>query len=344
MILSLYSLLLLILIIAWNYNGIKKKRYNIVLFSIITLLILLIIVITRDGSRLLDYDGYVKMFNNPYIRPVEKSFVVITEFIKNFSSLPIWLFTTYALISVSLKYFAIYRYSPFIFYSLAVWCGSFLLLQEMIQIRGAVAGSLLLCLIPLLYDKKYLISIVVILIAAWFHRSALSFVILLFINPINSRWRMWILLYIVMAIINILDLNIFQMLGLNDILSAVKIIEGDHYDMGKKTDNLSLFAPYILLQTITCFVCMYNSEKIKNSYPYGIICIKICFIGILFYSLPMGVISLRIAELFSTVFIFTYPLLLYCFKKRDIRFAKICVSIICIMILSNFIFLKGFIR
>ena len=39
MILSLYSLLLLILIIAWNYNGIKKKRYNIVLFSIITLLI-----------------------------------------------------------------------------------------------------------------------------------------------------------------------------------------------------------------------------------------------------------------------------------------------------------------
>ena len=344
MIFQLYCLLFLSLIIAWNYNGLKRDRYNRVIFSLIVIIILVAAIITRDGNRLPDYDGYVEMFKNVEIRPVERSFIIITEYVKNFSSSPIWMFLCYALISVILKYYAIYKFSPSIFYSLAVWVASFLLLQEMIQIRGAVAGSLLLCLIPALYNKKYLLSIAIILLASWFHRSALAFALLLFINPKSQKWTIWIVVYSILAAINIFNINIVQVLGLNEILSAIKIIEGDYYDLGKKTENLSLFAPYILLQTITCFVCIYNSKKIEARYPYGVLCIKVCFIGILFYSLPMGVISLRLAELFSTAFIFTYPLLLFCFSKKYLQLAKASLSFICVAILSNFIFIKNFIK
>lgn len=343
MIFQLYFLLSLALVLAWNYNGIKRNRYNVILFSLIVLTALVTIIITRDGSRLPDYGGYVEMFKNVDTRPVENSFIIITEYVRSFSSEPIWMFLCYALISVTLKYYAIYEFSPSIFYSLAVWMGSFFLLQEMIQIRGAVAGSLLLCLIPTLYNRKYFISIIIILLASWFHRSALAFTLLLFINPKSQKWTIWIIMYSILAIINILNINIVQALGLKEILSAIKIIEGDYYDLGNKTENLNLYAPYILLQTITCFVCMYNSRKIEIRYPYGILCTKICFIGILFYSLPMGVVSLRLAELFSTVFIFTYPLLLFCFGKRYLQLAKVSVSVICIAILSNFIFIKNFI-
>lgn len=344
MIISLYCLLFLSLAIAWNYGKLKNNRWNIALFGIITVCVLIITIITRDGSRLPDYGGYIEMFKNPEIRPVEGSFIVIVDAVKKIASSPIWMFLIYALISVSLKYYAIANFSPFMFYSLAVWVGSFLLLQEMIQIRGAVAGSLLLCLIPELYKRNYLNSIMIILVAAWFHRAALSFMLLLLVNPQSQKWMRWIVIYIIMAVINVSNLNIFQLIGLNDILSAVQLIEGDYYDLGKQKENLSLFAPYILLQTATCFLCMYNSKKIERVYPYGIICIKICFMGILFYSLPMGVVSLRLAELFSTAFIFAYPLIIYCLGKKYYQLAKASVSVICIAILSNFIFLKGFIK
>lgn len=344
MIFSLYCFLFLILIIAWKYSAIRNTRDNTTIFNLIVLILVLIIIITRDGNRLPDYGGYLLMFKHPEIRPVENSFIVITNFVKVFSNNPVWMFLCYALISVALKYYAIYKFSPSLFYSLAVWAASFLLLQEMIQIRGAVAGSLLLCLIPALYNKKYPLSIAIILLASWFHRSALAFALLLFINPKSQKWTIWMVAYSILAAINIFNINIVQVLGLNEILSAIKIIEGDYYDLGKKTENLSLFAPYILLQTITCLVCMYNSKRIEARYPYGVLCTKVCFIGILFYSLPMGVISLRLAELFSTAFIFTYPLLLFCFSKRYLQLAKASVSFICVAILSNFIFIKNFIK
>ena len=120
MIFQLYCLLFLSLIIAWNYNGLKRDRYNRVIFSLIVIIILVAAIITRDGNRLPDYDGYVEMFKNVEIRPVERSFIIITEYVKNFSSSPIWMFLCYALISVILKYYAIYKFSPSIFYSLDV--------------------------------------------------------------------------------------------------------------------------------------------------------------------------------------------------------------------------------
>ena len=331
------------MILAFRNNGIKDTSTNRILFGVLVITTIFYVVVTRDGSRLPDYGGYVEMFYNPDSRAVEGSFKVIVDIAKHFTTSSLGMFAIYAMISVTIRYYAIYKYSPIILYSLAVWIASFLLLHEMIQIRGAVASALLLLIIPSVYQKKYIKAVILILISFWFHRASLAFILLLFMSPDKGRWKIWISAYAFLLILNLSGIGLFQFLSLDKYIVGFQILEGDIYDISSTSEQLSMFAPYILLQTVTCFVCIYNIEKLQANYPYSIMAIKTCLFGVLIYSLPLGVVSLRLAELFSTAFIFVYPLLIYCVKTKYKQFAKIGVSFICLAILTNFIFLKGFI-
>ena len=129
-----------------------------------------------------DYSNYLEWFQHPGQRGVEESFFLILNSIKSIGAPKIFLFVIYAAISVSIRYYAIIKYSPLQMFSMAAWFSFILILHEMIQIRAAVASALMLFLIPLIFNKRYIAAFIVILISFLFHRSALIFILLFFIN------------------------------------------------------------------------------------------------------------------------------------------------------------------
>lgn len=343
MIFILYFFLIISLLVAWNYNYIKKNSINNILIYFFIVGILLVFAVFRDGSRLPDYQEYVFSFNNPSIGPIEPSYKFIVKNIRYFSKSYLWLFFVYALIGINIKYYAIKKYSPLFFYSISVWISTYFLLHEMIQIRASIASGILLLLIPLIYKKDYLNSIVLIGISFLFHRSSIIYIVLLFLSNKN-KWTPWFICYLIIVFNNITNNRLIESTGILNYMTGLYLYSEDIYDLSKSYESLNLFAPYILLQTLTCFYCIYRIKEINHKFKYITICIKISLISIFIYGLPLGVVSLRIAELLSTVNIFLYPCIILGAKTSNyIKINKIIVSIICISILSNFIFLKKFI-
>lgn len=340
----IYSTLIILLCFAWKYKGIKNYGYNVHIFNILILLYFIIFVTFRDGNLLPDYSEYIDMFYNPEVRAVEQSFIIISDLSKTFSFGLIGMFFIYAFISISIRYYAIYKHSPFFLFSLCIWISSFLILHDMIQIRGAVSSALMLIIIPLLYEKKYIKSFILTILAFCFHRSALCLFAIFFLKPDRINKKIWISFYLIAIVINITFSDIISSLGINEVLSMIKLIENDGYDLGKTFETLSMFGPYILLQSITYIFCLIKIDKILPHYPQAILCIKIGFLSVIIYSLPLGVVSLRIAELLSTVYIYAFPLLLYVLPQQNNRFVgKLALSLISISLLTYFVFIKEFI-
>lgn len=317
---------------------INKPSYTS--FNILFCFILIVFVAFRDGDGLPDYDLYLRWFHKPDYRSIEPSFTAIVNFIKD-SDLPyIWLFIIYAILSVSIRYYAIIKYSPLVWFSFASWFCFILILHDMIQIRAAVSSALLLLIIPSIYYKKYVRSIILILIAICFHQSAVIFLSLFIINTKKDYWNIWVLLYLLFTTLRILNIDIGSFIGLD----TISIIAGEERSISTQEEKLNVFAPLILIQTIVCFILLFRIKQISAIYPMAKIWLKVGFLSLIIYRTDINIISGRLAELLSTVYIILFPLLYYSFKgKRRFFHGKILVVCVILAYLSNYIFFRQYI-
>lgn len=165
MIVFIYVLTLGSLLVGWGNPTLSLRNPKSRLFNILFCLILILFVGFRDGENMPDYSNYLEWFQHPGQRGVEESFFLILNSIKSIGAPKIFLFVIYAAISVSIRYYAIIKYSPLQMFSMAAWFSFILILHEMIQIRAAVASALMLFLIPLIFNKRYIAAFIVILIS-----------------------------------------------------------------------------------------------------------------------------------------------------------------------------------
>ncbi len=346
LIFCLYSLLLFSLIISWKYTGSSIEIKSKLLIGFIFYCFIVLFVTFRDGNILRDYSEYVYYFNRGGGRDnIEESFYIIVAIVRYIGVGFLGMFFVYAVLGVSIRFYAIYKYSPFILYSFSIWIANFLLLNEMTQIRGAIACSLMLLILPAIYERRIIKAIILILIAFFFHRSSIVFILFFFVSPNKTYWRFWICLLGLSIILNICKINIMEILGLSKILYGIQLVKGDEMAFDQSDFRLNMFSPYPLLQMISCLACIYRYNRIKLIFPSCILFIKVGIIGLIIYSLSIYVISFRLSELFGTVQIFLYPCALKWFNGKNAeRIGKIIVSVISVYILSSFIFKQNLIE
>lgn len=344
-ILILYSLVLFLLLLGWQYTGCRCSKKQSICIHIIGALLLTLIVAFRDGSCLPDYNEYVQSYEagGRTSGGVEPTFYLISYFAKNTGWGVMAMFFIYALFSVSIRYYAIYKYAPYFLFSLATWASTMLLLHDMIQIRAAVASALLLIILPLLYRRRIVPALILMMIAFFFHRSAIIFLPLLFFNTKKDYWWLWITALGVACIINLLKINIFDIFGLTELSQGIQLVEDDIYSLTQR-DMVNIFNPYMLLQIVPCLICIIRIKHIRPVFPEIGLFLKTALTGIIIYSFSLGVVSTRLAELLSTALIFVYPCALNWYSgKYRVILGKITITAICLMILTNFIFWQDFI-
>lgn len=351
-IVSLYVILAVASLVACLSLNRSDKNLDMRIYYAVMFVLLLFFAAFRNGELLPDYDNYQEYFRIkaelPYVEPSFYTIRSIARFLSFDGDGEYMMFFIYALLGISLKYYAILKYSPYATFSICIWISSMFILHDMIQMRASVASGILLILIPILYQRKLAVAIILMVIAFCFHNSAMFFVILLFLNPHKIDKRFWAACYVAVVVMNLTKFSFANFMPtvtqfLPDMFKgrmANYMYAVEHGDI----HSVSMYAPYIMYQTLVCFTTMCFAEKLKAIAPYSIILIKTAFIGVFIYGLSVPGVSMRVAELFSTSLILLTPMLINC---MSLRYRKLAgggiVLLLAFVNLTNFIFLKKFI-
>lgn len=126
-------------------------KYKLPIYIFTGILIILMAGLREVGIDP-DSENYEQTYRNYYTtgasEGVEFSYILISSILNIFSNDVHLLFIFYALLGVSLKFFAFRYYSELCFLPVLVYLGFYYELHEMTQIRTGVLSGLFFCLLP----------------------------------------------------------------------------------------------------------------------------------------------------------------------------------------------------
>ena len=274
------------------------------------------------------YDEIFKSSGNDPKLLVEFSFLYISDIVKRYTDDVHYLFLIYAILGITIKFYALRQLSPWYFLPLAIYFGNYFILHDFIQIRAAVASGILLLAIKPLTEGNKKRAIVYFLIANVFHYSSLAFYpILFFSNNLSQIWK-----YILIAI---LPVGIILFLLHYDFFSALPIpYIQDKIELYKALtergifDELSLKNIFIWIQYAIILYSLYFYDTMLDKCPALPLLLKItaysmaCFFALSSISVVAG----RLHELLGIVELALFPCV--CYTIRPQYYVKIAVCAI----------------
>lgn len=148
-------------------------------------------------------------------------------------------------------YYVLYKYSKNPMFSLFIYLTSYFYLASLNITRQMMSASIGLIAIMMIIKGRRLWFIALVLIASLFHKSALFFLVLLFVNRLPDKDSMLITLSVFATIIGIFGVElIIKIINLTPFGFYLQ-----HFELGSKIGNLfylivfNIFAIFIMLTT-----------------------------------------------------------------------------------------------
>lgn len=281
------------------------------------------------------YEGLFKNNDNNSKLLIESSFLFFSEIIKSFTDDVHYLFLFYAILGITIKFYAIRQLSPWVFLPLAIYLGNYFILHDFIQIRAAVSSGMLLLAVKPLSEGNKKRAIVYFLIANVFHYSSFAFYpILFFSNSLSKIWKY--------ALIAIVPVGVVMFMLHYDFISALPIpYIQDKIELYKELtekgifDELTLKNVSIWIQYAIILYSLYFYDTMLEKCPALPLLLKItaysmaCFFALSSISVVAG----RLHELLGIVELALFPCV--CYTLRPQYFGKIAV---CVIGLVEFVF------
>lgn len=290
-----------------NYDalrGLSGSSRTVVYIGFGLLLVVLVSMCVNKSETIADYGSYNSMYEMGSSRfnrrGVEPSFGIITMISPTFRTLLL----IYAVMSVSLHLFAITKSASNLWLSLVVYLTMDYVLHDMIQIRGAVATGLMLLSIRFISERKWWIYFPMVVIAMFFHYSAVAFLPLYFL-PTKRMWKpFWIGALIVGLAMGLTQTYVGSLFRNIPVEFINKFFQDYVGNKNFETSATGLKRIYICLLLIVMTV---RIDVIKEHYPLAMPCLGISILSqmsfMMFGDIP--VMQGRMGELFGLADIFT---------------------------------------
>ena len=277
------------------------------------------------------YEGIFKNNeNNPKLL-VESSFLFISGIIKIFTDDIHYLFLIYAILGITIKFYALRQLSPWYFLPLVIYFGNYFILHDFIQIRAGIASAMLLLAIKPLSEGNKKKAIVYFLIANVFHYSSLVFYpILFFSNNLSRIWKY--------ALIAIMPVGAILFLLRLDFISALPIpYIQEKLEMYKTLTETGFFEEFNLknvplwIQYVILLYSLYFYDTILEKYPALPLLLKITAYSMFFFFAfsSVSVVAGRFQELLGIVELALFPCVCYTFRPQ--YYGKIAVCFIAVV-------------
>ncbi|WGQ12737.1 EpsG family protein [Sphingobacterium faecium] len=294
-----------------------------------------IVLVLLAGFREIGWDpdsvAYLYYYNSPSIFLLaEPTFGLISNFVRYTVNNFQFVLIIYAIIGISLKYYAIEKLTNLKYLSLIVYFSNFFLLHDFTQIRAGVAAALFLIAIIPLVEKRLINFLLIISIACFFHYSALIlFPLWLLSNEyMKSRWKITLYLMIPIAIL-------LHYTKISNIITALPIdtikykVQAYQEAQEVASNSLNVFNMLYVFKYILFYVLLIFYDKIYLKYKYITILLKIYGISLAFYLIfwQNTILAMRVSELLGIVEILLIPLLFYVIKVKSFAsFVVVAIS------------------
>ncbi len=295
-----------------------------------------------------DYLSYLGYYNNPnsgMALLTEPTFRLICSIARVFG-LPVLIFVIYAFLAIPLKTYSITRISPFWYLSILVWFSHLYIVQDMTQIRVAVASALYLFSIPFLADGQKWKFLLIVAAAILFHYSSLFLLPIVFLDnsPLN-RWKKLFLLVVPMVFYftSVISIDLLYLIPIPFIQEKIVVYE-EMREYSGMFDELNTFNIMALFRLFTYYLLMWKYDVVSRNYKYTPLLIKIFCYSICIYSglSFFPVFAVRAQELIGTIDFVAIPLLV--FTMRPVWFGRLAVIIYVVGVFIADLFLYDYFK
>jgi hypothetical protein len=321
----------------------QQSRY--IKYIYIIEVVLLILIAGFRGNIDKDYSGYLDIFtsikNRDQGSDIESTYYFISSLYPSIS----FVMVTYALISISIKYVALKKLTPYYLFSSFLYISHYFILHEMTQIRAGASVSFFLLSIPAIYYKKYIAFIFFSLGAILFHLSAIPAILLLLLLPKTKKYSFLIYVFVPLCYcLNFLGYNISSIIYMlfNDETGRLYLYKINSVDL----PTVNVFNP---AQISRCVILIglfltWNLLQKKNVCTNLLIYCYTLSIGfyVLFSDIPA--LSSRLSEYIGIVEIILVPMFISIINPKYIAylfiflwaFALFCTDLFYTKMLTNY--------
>lgn len=240
---------------------------------------------------------------------IEPSFLFLSQLTRFFTDDIHYLFLLYAILGVTIKFYALRDLSPWYFLPLVIYIGNYYVLHDFIQIRAGVASAMLLLAIKPLSEGNKKRAIVYFLIANVFHYSSLAFYpILFFSNNLSKIWKYALIAIIpVGAVLFMLRLDFLSILPIpyiQDKLEIYKALTERGFFQELTLKKLSIWIQYAII-----LYSLYFYDTIHEKCTALPLLLKITAYSMAFYFAlsSVTVVAGRLQELLGIVELALFP-------------------------------------
>lgn len=337
MAISLFTLFFFCLILSFLEDRLDKK-IKLSLFIIIGIGMILTAGLREVGSTP-DTEAYEEMYTGNSSLMLEEltepTFTFISAVLNSLSLDVNALFTTYAFIFVVIWLSAIWKMSKFPMMTLTIFFSFYFMMHGMVQIRGGVAGGLLIWAIYFYSEGKKWVSLACVLAGISFHFSgAVALCLFILSNKQLYKWEKYIMYAIIPVGIVVYVTGIDISYIVPDSLGGTKL---EHYRRLKEFGLESALAGYplkvdvgIWMNMLVYMLSIYFSDYLSTKSKHFIIVLKmqaISFTCLLFLHGLSMVLASRLNGYLSVVSVLIWSSFVYLFNPIFVgKVVNACIS------------------
>lgn len=330
---SLYAIALVLAFFVFFED--KKDAYTRGVF-IAVILVLCALTAFRPIGADADSRSYTNLYGNVREEFIELSFVWIVQLVHALFEDVRWLFIIYALLAIPVHAYGIFRLSPYVLLSVSLWFAHYFLIQDFTQIRVAVSLGLWFVGLVHLCRKERWKYLGFVLLAIFFHYSAVAFLLPLFFSnkPMSLRGRC-VLGGIIVFVYFLYFAHIDLIVSLPIPYMQNKLDDYERMrDMGVMGDEINVFNVVFLLRIVLFFYMLIKYPMIVKRYPNVTLLLKVycCSLATYVGLSTLPIVAGRISELFGVVEILLFPMILC--TIRPLAFGRLLFVIFALGLLS----------
>lgn len=270
-----------------------------------------------------DSDTYQAYFFTPDTSEgVEETYLILCRLLLPYFDTVRPIFIIYALISVPLMAYSLYRLTKNHLLTFTVWIGHYYILHDMTQIRLGLALSIVFWGLYYLKSGTKAIYVVSVLIASCFHVSVALFLLLAFVgNEDLSKW--WKIALVVVPsfcyLIGLLHVDLIPMLPFEYVQDKINAYETMR-DLGVMGESINLLKPVYLIRLMAYYLLLWKNDLLKEHFAFYNIGLKMLALSFVLFTLLSSIpaISYRLFDLFGVIEILMIPTLAYAFKPSAV--------------------------
>lgn len=344
MFVSIYIVIFLLVAIlaVFEDSESEKNQLTVGIYAVFAIILFALAAFRPIG---IDHDAgnYVKLFGGEVDADdtVEPSFFYIASAVKLIANDPRLLFVAYALLSVPLKAFAVTQLSKSWMLTLTVWMGFLFMNQDMTQIRVSVAAGIFMLMLPWLMEGRRWFAAAAILVATFFHVTAITLFMFLFLGnkPLGSYWRIALAAFPLLAFALHavhFDPIIYIPSGyVQEKIEAYELLR----DSGIMGDEINVFNIPFLMKLAVYYFILWRYDSIVADEPRVTILLKVFVVSICFFLLFsfFPVLAWRLSEIPGVVEIVLFPTAVYAFKQQIVGKLIVIVYALALLVQNVFV-------